>query len=236
MTDTDQDLELALAIHEEVNEAFAPENPESFTIETMEGLQWYTGKMEALVLHIRQHQEIAERKRQKLNEIFNRELERIESAFLASTTDYRHSLNYLSRRFGNQAHAFILQHLKTLKKTKSFKLNNAQYGVRKEAAKYEIANAESIIAWAIAQGRDELLDYTPKIKMQDLKEYAKRWKEPIEGLKITEGQEKFYAQIAGMDIMAITGNAWNEQYTEDAPNEPERNNSQQGEGDSVLQD
>lgn len=224
-----EDSALALDIHDEVNDAFAPPEKESFEIKTLKDLQWYMGKIESLALRIRQHQEIAASKKQKLKDIYQRELDRIDASFLNETEEYRASLKFMSLKYGHQAYQFSKEHLST-KKGKSFKLGMAVIGTRKKPDDYQIRDRDKVIDWALSNQLDErLLEIETNIKLRELKEFIKSHDEPqIDGVIKIEGKDQFYVEVAGLDLLNLTQTSWTEE-----PNDTTESNT---EGNTVLED
>lgn len=218
---------LAHDIREQLVDAIDPApQSEAMTIDSLERLQWYLGKLQSIADRIEAHENVAKRQISKLNEIMGIEKDRIQSEFLAATTELRASLKFLSMKYGHQAYLFSREHLKTLpKKTKSFKLGSSQIGTRKDPDKFVIKDKEAVIDWAIGNQIDgEILSYETNIKVSALEEYLKNNEGVLEGddappVSKVEGETKFYAKVKGVDIMSFTQTDW----TKEDANEPEGN-------------
>lgn len=223
---------LAQDIREQLVDAIDPApQQEAMVIDSLERLQWYLSKLQSISDRIEAHENVAKRQLSKLNEIVGIERDRIQSEFLAATSELRASLKFLSMKYGHQAYLFSREHMKTLpKKTKSFKLGSSQIGTRKEPDKFVIKDKEAVIDWAIGNQLDgELLNYETNIKVAALNEYLSNNpgildSDEAPAVSKVEGETNFYAKIKGVDIMTMTETDW----TKEEANEPEGNDILEG--------
>lgn len=219
---------LAQDIREQLVDAIDPApQTEAMTIDSLERLQWYLGKLQSLTDRIEAHGAVAKRQLQKLDEIVGKEKDRIQSEFIAATTELKASLKFLSMKYGHQAYLFSKEHMKTLpKKTKSFKLGSSQIGTRKDPDKIVIKDKEAVIDWAIGNQLDgEILSYETNIKVAALEEYIKNNEGILESdnapaVSKVSGETKFYAKVNGVDIMAVTQTDWLKEDSDESEGNP----------------
>jgi hypothetical protein len=225
-------------MRERMLEASAPADveSESFEINDLRSFTWFSNKIELNIAKIHDHAKIADDKRKALQKVFNEEMEKIQSDFLAETTEQRATVAFLSQKYGQQAQRWALEHMKTLKgKAKSFKIGRNQFGVRKDADKYQIINNDKVVQWAYAKGLEDMVQVESTVKVDDLKKYQKEHEEEvIDGFRVIEGKDKFYVNADSEDLFKLVGHQWDvAEEIESA--DTNGNNVQQGEGDDVLQ-
>ena len=195
-------------IFAQVIDGIEPEgaNAEAFVIDSDEKVAWYTGKLESLYQQIKIREDIANKKKKALTEIYQNQMDMIDASFIAEVAEYRNGIQGLMFRFANQVREFITDKISN-KKTRSLKYGGCQIGYKKEADKLVILNKEEVIDWAISNNLDStVLNIETNISMRNLDDYRKTHGEIPVGTKVIEGSDNFYIKVGNLDLYASTMN------------------------------
>lgn len=220
-------MDTQLDLHEKI---VGEQDLETFQITNIQEFTWYASKLELNAARINEHGHIKNERLAKLQRIFDEEIEKINADYVHETTMYRNNMLQLSKLFGVQALAFIKKHLAELKgKHKSFKVGSSSFGFKKESDKFKILDQEKLIAWAYANGHDDMVKVESKVMVSDVTKYYKEVGEIPDGFEVEQGDDRLMANINGFNLFATTP-VWGQE-EEDASN---GNDLQQSGGDDVL--
>jgi len=191
------ELTLRDAMYELLNDEV--KDKDSFCINSVESLTWYTGHIERLFGHIKRQRMIADKKMEALKRAYEAEAEKIEGDFLRETAEFRNSIRTLRFKYAAQANNFAKSHIETLK-SRSFNVGQFRFGFRKKASTLRVTNRENAIEWLYRNGLDQVVRVEESIDMSELNSRFKTADTLPEGISKTPEEDIFYIRLADSDM------------------------------------